>query len=235
MATSSSVSIPDGERLQDPARQQIFAAITAAGLTLKQASRALGRNDAYLQQYLYRGSPKRLPEELRHQLAALLAVDHHSLVPATDVAANARSTTDPTVPFFPVHASAGGGALNRSENQDGHFSFPQAVLRGITSSPQAELRMITITGDSMTPTLEHGDIVMVDCAQTWPSPPGIFILDDGVGLVAKRLDLIASGTSTTGRMHHLQITSENTQYARYQRDIDEVHIVGRVVWFARAL
>ena len=73
------------------------------------------------------------------------------------------------------------------------------------------------------------------CLARHPPPPGIFILDDGIGLVAKRLDLVASGTSATRDTHHLQITSENAQYARYQRDIDEVHIVWRVVWFARAL
>ena len=37
---------------EDQARRAVRAALEAAGLTLKQASRALGRNDAYLQQYL---------------------------------------------------------------------------------------------------------------------------------------------------------------------------------------
>jgi len=63
-----------------------------------------------------------------------------------------------------------------------------------------------------------------------PSPPGIFILDDGVGLVAKRIEIIPS---TTPQM--LRISSENSAYSSYQRRIDEVHIIGRVVWFARRL
>ena len=61
-------------------------------------------------------------------------------------------------------------------------------------------------------------------------PPGIFILDDGVGLVAKRIEIIPS---TTPQM--LRISSENSAYSSYQRRIDEVHIIGRVVWFARRL
>lgn len=221
--------------LSDPARRQILAAITAAGLTLKEVSRALGRNDAYLQQFLYRGSPRRLPEDARHQLAALLACDHRTLLPPEDAAAFAKPTTGQAIPFFPIHASAGGGAINRNEPSAEHFSFPAEVLRTITASPHAKLRLITISGDSMSPTLEHGDIVMIDCAQLWPSPPGIFILDDGVGLVAKRLDLLPEESADAHRPHRIQITAENTQYARYQRDIEEVHIVGRVVWFARAL
>lgn len=92
------------------------------------------------------------------------------------------------------------------------------------------LRMISISGDSMVPLLEHDDTVMLDCSQTRPSPPGIFILDDGFGLVAKRIEIIPS---TTPQM--LRILSENSAYSSYQRRIDEVHIIGRVVWFARRL
>ena len=55
----------------DRARKAVRQAIDMAGLTLKQASRLLGRNDAYLQQYLYRGSPRRLPEEVRLRLAEM--------------------------------------------------------------------------------------------------------------------------------------------------------------------
>ena len=80
------------------------------------------------------------------------------------------------------------------------------------------------------PLLEHDDTVMLDCSQTRPSPPGIFILDDGVGLVAKRIEIIPS---TTPQM--LRISSENSAYSSYQRRIDEVHIIGRVIWFARRL
>ena len=56
------------------------------------------------------------------------------------------------------------------------------------------------------------------------------MLDDGVGLVAKRIEIIPS---TTPQM--LRISSENSAYSSYQRRIDEVHIIGRVVWFAGRL
>ncbi len=71
---------------------------------------------------------------------------------------------------------------------------------------------------------------MLGCSQTHPSPLGIFILDDGVGLVAKRIKIIPS---TTPQM--LRISSENLACSSYQRRIDEVHIIGRVVWFERRL
>ena len=73
-------------------------------------------------------------------------------------------------------------------------------------------------------------IAAINCSQTRPSPPGIFILDDGVGLVAKRIEIIPS---TTPQM--LRISLGNSAYSSYQRRIDEVHIIGRVVRFARRL
>ena len=149
--------------------------------------------------------------------------------------ANMASSTRASITFMNITPSAGGNVLNdgvdrsRAGNNDS-FAMPVEMLRKITPTPSAGLRLITISGDSMLPMLKHGDVVMVDCTQTQPSPPGIFIIDDGVGLVAKRLDLVPA---TQPQM--LRLTSENGVYTNYQRRIDEVHIIGRVVWFARTL
>ena len=70
-------------------------------------------------------------------------------------------------------------------------------------------------------------IAAINCSQTRRSPPGVFILDDGVGLVAKRIEIIPS---TTPQM--LRISLENLAFSSYQGRIDKVHIIGRVVCFA---
>ena len=48
---------------------------------LRDLSRTLKKNDAYLQQYLFRGTPKILPEEYRHRLAEILNVNIAELTP----------------------------------------------------------------------------------------------------------------------------------------------------------
>ena len=48
---------------------------------LRDLSRTLKKNDAYLQQYLFRGTPKILPEEYRHRLAEILNVSITELTP----------------------------------------------------------------------------------------------------------------------------------------------------------
>ena len=40
----------------------------------------------------------------------------------------------------------------------------------------------------MMPTLHDGDIVLVDLGRRTPTPPGVFVLYDGMGLLAKRVE-----------------------------------------------
>jgi hypothetical protein len=58
----------------------IDATIKNRGMTLRSASKAIGRNDAYLQQFVgKKRSPEVLPEDARHALAAVLRVDEREL------------------------------------------------------------------------------------------------------------------------------------------------------------
>ena len=65
----------------DPTRLKVMKLIQDSGTDLKNASIAIGRNAAYLHQYLYRGTPKILPEDAREALAAHLGVDDASQSP----------------------------------------------------------------------------------------------------------------------------------------------------------
>jgi phage repressor protein C with HTH and peptisase S24 domain len=80
----------------------------------------------------------------------------------------------------------------------------------------------------MEPVLSSGDRIMVDTSQRIPVPPGIFVIWDGMGIVAKRIEHILSSDPAK-----LRIMSVNPDYETYERDAEEVHVIGRVVWSAR--
>ena len=82
----------------------------------------------------------------------------------------------------------------------------------------------------MLPTLEDGDTVLVDMNQRTPTPPGVFVLHDGMGLVAKRLEHVPMSDPP-----RLRIISDNPHYAPYECMAEEVNVVGRIRWFAREL
>lgn len=85
-----------------------------------------------------------------------------------------------------------------------------------------------IIPNATAPTLEDGDLVLVDMNQKSPLPPRIFVLHDSMGLVTNRLEHIPSSDPPAAR-----VISDNSLYSAYERTADEVNIIGRIRWFAR--
>jgi phage repressor protein C with HTH and peptisase S24 domain len=160
----------------DPTRLRVMKLIQQKRTDLKKASLAIGRNAAYLQQYLYRGIPKTLPEDAREALAAFLGVPEESLRPA-----KTESALDPAlpqvvaappataigggmpgfsqVPELDVRASAGHGAFHEGDEEiKAVWMFPDAVIRHELRARSANLRIITIDGDSMEPQIRSASL-----------------------------------------------------------------------------
>ncbi|CAA6603861.1 putative repressor protein CI [Rhodospirillaceae bacterium LM-1] len=234
----------------DPVRIRLLQLIQDGDTDLKHASLAVGRNAAYLHQFIFRGTPKVLPEDLRSALAAFLHVDEnelrHAVIPPRKArSADASSVRGDEAParsrkapdgFSPVsevdvRASAGHGVINDGfEETKETWLFPEPVIRHEFRAKASDLRMITIDGDSMEPLLASGDRILIDTSQKVPVPPGIFVIWDGMGLVAKRVEHIPHSDPP-----QVIIRSVNPEYQAYERTAEEVNIVGRVIWTARRL
>ncbi|MCH2546620.1 MAG: LexA family transcriptional regulator [Alphaproteobacteria bacterium] len=135
-----------------------------------------------------------------------------------------------TISSILVEASMGGGSIVTTEEKGKPYYFRQEWIRNRLGVTADDLRMIFVRGDSMEPTLCAGDMILIDITKKSPTPPGIFVLFDGFGLVTKRLEFLSNTNPPA-----IRIISDNAQYAAYERTIDELHIIGRVVWFAREL
>ncbi|MBJ7252349.1 MAG: helix-turn-helix transcriptional regulator [Acetobacteraceae bacterium] len=235
----------------DPTRLRVMKLIQQRRTDLKKASLAIGRNAAYLQQYLYRGIPKTLPEDAREALAAFLGVPEESLRPGGKestlmpasvsmppaIAAASVSAMGGSMPGFSqipeldVRASAGHGAFHEGDEEiKAVWMFPDAVIRHELRARSVNLRIITIDGDSMEPLLASGDRVLVDTSQRVPAPPGIFVIWDGLGIVAKRIEHIP-----TAEPSRIVIKSVNPIYGDYERPTEDVNIIGRVIWAGKKL
>ena len=135
------------------------------------------------------------------------------------------------VPELDVRASAGHGAFHEGDEEiKAVWMFPDAVIRHELRARSANLRIITIDGDSMEPLLASGDRVLVDTSQRVPAPPGIFVIWDGLGIVAKRIEHIP-----TAEPSRIVIKSVNPLYNDYERPTEEVNIIGRVIWAGKKL
>ncbi len=65
--------------MSDPVRRKIEQLAETQQRSLAEASLAIGRNAAWLQQYLRRGTPRILPEDDRLKLAQLFSVNEREL------------------------------------------------------------------------------------------------------------------------------------------------------------
>ena len=67
----------------DPVRQLIVKRAREISLNLADLSRAIGRNMSYVHQFIHRGSPIKLPEEVRNALADILRLPEAALRPGS--------------------------------------------------------------------------------------------------------------------------------------------------------
>jgi hypothetical protein len=217
--------------IADPARAALAELIRERGVDRASLSRLLGRNLAYVQQYLERGTPKRLGERERGLLARYFGIDEAVLGGPGGLALAALGSPprDMTiVRRIEVGASAGAGGL-ADEGLAVPFAFDRRWLRRLSAQPE-RLAIIQVEGDSMVPSLAHGDDIMVDSGDAGERlRDGIYVLRrDGV-LLVKRLARAAVRERVT-------IISDNAAYpTETDVPVASLAIVGRVVWAARRI
>lgn len=214
----------------DDPRAALDRLLTERGIDYVRLSETIGRNPAYIQQYIKRGSPRRLAEQDRARIAAYLGVPEAMLGgPVQRVAAPARSrgANMVLVPKLAMLASAGAGASIDGEPVEGAVAFDPKWLRELGADPRA-LSIIRVEGDSMAPTLNDGDDILVDGGDAAARlRDGIYVLRMDDVLMVKRV----ARAPGPGR---ISVVSDNPQYPSYpDLSMGAVQLVGRVVWTGR--
>jgi phage repressor protein C with HTH and peptisase S24 domain len=189
-------------------------------------SRMLGRNPAYIQQFVRRGVPKRLKEEERRKLARYFAISETLLGGPPEEPANHDGLV--SVKRHLVMASAGPGAIVNEELGKPYFGFDERWLKGLTPTSPDNLSIVRVEGDSMSPTLNSGDDILVDLGDASERlRDGIYVLRIDDALVVKRLALHPMGRRVT-------VQSDNPAYQDWPDcSLDEINCIGRVIWAGR--
>lgn len=201
----------------DEIRTAITRLAERRGASLSELSRILGRNPAYMQQFIERGSPRRLAERDRATLARYLGVAESSLGGPVE-----RQLVP--IPRIDAAASAGPGGLVEDDHDDGALCIDAALLRQLRVRAD-RVSMIAVAGDSMVPTLADGDTILVDRGDRRGVSGAIHVVrHDGV-LLVKRLARVPGG---------VELVSDNPDFPPIAVS-GTPDIIGRVVWLSRAL
>ncbi|PZQ23632.1 MAG: peptidase S24 [Sphingopyxis macrogoltabida] len=216
----------------DDPRATLDRLLREQGRDYAELSARIGRNPAYIQQYIKRGSPRRLGEEDRARIAAYLGVPETMLGgPAGRVAAPQRAVRGARdmvlVPQLAIGASAGSGASVDGEAVEGEVAFDPRWLRNLGADPRA-LSIIRVAGDSMAPTLDDGDDILVDGGDAAAR------LRDGIYVLRMDDQLMVKRVARRPERGRISVISDNPQYPTWDDlAMSAVQLVGRVVWTGR--
>ncbi|MBD3730408.1 MAG: S24 family peptidase [Sphingomonadales bacterium] len=211
--------------MSDP-RQRLAELAAARHTSLAKLSRLIGRNGSYLQQFITKGSPRKLEEEDRRVLAEFFGVGEAELGAPEGISygladsPRTQRSDFVDIPRLPLGASAGPGALAAEEAPFDSFRFSRRWLREQGLEP-GMLSAIAVEGDSMEPLLRDGDEILVDRTPR-PLRDGIHVLRLGDALLVKRV--------TSGGAGRVTLLSQNLAYPPVEVALDEVEVIGRVVW-----
>jgi transcriptional regulator with XRE-family HTH domain len=205
-------------------------------LDYKELSAALGKNHAYVQQYVKRGIPAELKHKDLQKLAELLDLEHELL--GAEGGHPQAPASSGTIDEIDVTAGLGGGGLSIIENTTENgitfhreavrdvWRLPEWMLSRFNAQPQ-HIKAFPSRGDSMLPTINDGDVVFVDTRHRVPSPPGIYCLaDEFGGVVVKRLEVISRPQEDPVMV---RVSSDNTRHRDRELTLDEIQIIGMYV------
>jgi phage repressor protein C with HTH and peptisase S24 domain len=209
-------------------RETLAAVLKERGVSFAEISRLIGRNAAYIQQYIKRGHPTRLNEESRIIIAKFLNVNKDTF--ALEQNEHFVYSNPVSISYLHVEASAGSGSFIDSEDNDSGFFIDKRWLNYMTTSPIDNISTICVNGDSMAPTLLNRDKIIVDhSCDSSSMTDGIFVLRRDGYLMVKRLTF-------SPELDFVTISSDNALFPSLKEcAIDTINIVGKVIGLARSI
>ncbi|WP_291830909.1 helix-turn-helix transcriptional regulator [Candidatus Symbiopectobacterium sp. PLON1] len=179
------------------------------------------------------------------RLAEALSTSAHCLITGNKIEQETQSATPPIqdvlgndvdleefvfIPRYDVRAAAGYGAINDSEAPRFPMAFRRYWIKNHLNADPHHLFVITVDGSSMNGTLNDGDSILVNGADTDPKE-GIYVLRVDGHLLAKLVQRIPGGL--------LKVSSTNSAYEPFTVDMnnqpEDFATIGRVVWFGRTI
>lgn len=193
------------------------------GKTMRMLANALGVNELWLKEGIGPKEGKRSPKLARKE------------------SPSQPELGDPRIRELDFRFGGGGAGMDAYTKRDNELVVSEESIRSEWTIPETYMRgqlrvdprrawIVEVYGDSMYDpanpnapgSLFPGDRVIIDTGDQRPSPPGPFAVYDGVGMVIKLVEVLASEPSK------VRLSSRNPSYSPYDVTSDEARIIGRV-------
>lgn len=210
---------------------EIDKALKRKGLSDAAASRLAVGHPSLLKNFrIPRGSTKRYNVDALQKLADVLDLEFYFGEPRETEAApelELDQAVFSVVPRLDGHVAAGDGFINLEGEPVGHLAFTKDWLERTGVLP-GSCFLISVRGDSMSPCIADGDLVMIDRRRQQIVDGKVYAFNDGEnGTRIKRLEVIPETA--------IILRSDNVTYEKEHRTGEEMNaiaqaIIGQVVW-----
>ncbi len=153
---------------------------------------------------------------------ALKKISINWLLYGQDPSSLIDSTDKYWIKYFPtISVSAGGGAFDADQEFE-KLDLPDFFVNIIGGKENVKnIEAINVTGDSMEPTLNNGNIIFIDKTKQDISKDGIYAFVNENGLFVKRIQRRVDGA--------IDIISDNKEYPMQIAKKQEINVLGKVV------
>lgn len=221
-----SVGVMNDENIDDPFSLGLRVVMEARGIKPAPLATAAGLGNSAVRDLFRKGaSPKlttasALADQLGLTIAQVIEAGRVGHIPS-----DISLVGSDLVPVYNVTASAGPGAiLDWEEEIVEKLAFPSGYLRRLTSVDPIHLAIISVKGRSMEPTLREDDVVMIDTSKRDLSYEGVFVIrDGGNSMLVKRI-------SRASRRGYILLVSDNRDHPPVERSLEDIEVIGKVVW-----
>ncbi len=111
-----------------------------------------------------------------------------------------------------------------SHQQEESWIIPASLIERRTDTPPDQIRVFPIQDNTMAPEFKSGEHVLVDLSDTKPSPPGIFVISDGVGHIIRQCEILPNTKPLKVRLR-----ASNTRYESHDAPLRKTVLIGRVI------
>lgn len=132
------------------------------------------------------------------------------------------------VPQHNVQASAGGGSIINDESVVDHLAFKREWITQSLGCQPDKICVIQVRGDSMTPTINDADLLLLDLRLVSQKSEGVYVIQLQDSLLVKRLRFKINGA--------VEVISDNARYSTETltaKEAAQLTVLGRVVWHGR--
>lgn len=126
-----------------------------------------------------------------------------------------------------VLQTLGTGLSDQTDTQEGgsdNWVMPAGILSGKTKTSPENIKIFAVQENSMSPDFKQGEHVLVDLSDRKPSPPGQFVISDGMGYIIRQGEYVPHSSPP-----QVRFTARSTQYEPYITELDKADIIGRII------